>query len=65
MWPDRVSNPGPLALESDALSKALRGPAKVKIKRWEVQVSVNLLATPPLFYPYTLGASICQIRTVK
>ena len=27
MWPDRVSNPGLLALESDALPTALRGPA--------------------------------------
>ena len=27
MWPDRVSSPGPLALESDALQTALRGPA--------------------------------------
>ena len=27
MWPDRVSNPGPLALESDALPTALLGPA--------------------------------------
>ena len=27
MRPDRVSNPGPLALESDALPTALRGPA--------------------------------------
>ena len=27
MWPDRVSNPGPLALESDALPIALCGPA--------------------------------------
>ena len=27
MWPDRVSNPGHLALESDALPTALRGPA--------------------------------------
>ena len=26
MRPDRVSNPGPLALESDALPTALRGP---------------------------------------
>ena len=31
MWPDRVSNPGPLALESDALPTALRGAAKMKI----------------------------------
>ena len=29
MWPDRVSNPGPLALESDMLPTALRGPAKL------------------------------------
>ena len=27
MWPDRVSNAGPLTLESDALSTALRGSA--------------------------------------
>ena len=26
MWPDRVSNSGPLSFESDALSTALRGP---------------------------------------
>ena len=26
MWPDLVSNPGPLPLESDALPTALRGP---------------------------------------
>ena len=28
MWPDLVLNPGPLALESDALPTAPRGPAK-------------------------------------
>ena len=28
MWPDRVSNPGPLAFESDALLTALRCPAE-------------------------------------
>ena len=27
MWPDRVSNPGPLTYESGALPLALRGPA--------------------------------------
>ena len=27
MWPDRVSNPGPLAPESNALLTALHGPA--------------------------------------
>ena len=29
MWPDRVSNPGPLTHESGALQTALRGPAKI------------------------------------
>ena len=28
MWPDLVSNPGPLTYESGALPTALRGPAK-------------------------------------
>ena len=32
MWPDRVSNPGPLTYESGALPTALRDPAIVKIK---------------------------------
>ena len=29
MWPDRVSNPGPLTNESDFLPTALRGPALI------------------------------------
>ena len=29
MWPDRVSNPGPLTYESGALPTALRGSARV------------------------------------
>ena len=29
MWPDRVSNPGPLTYESDALPTALHGPASL------------------------------------
>ena len=29
MWPDRVSNPGPLTYESGALPTALCGPARV------------------------------------
>ena len=28
MWPDRVSNPGPLTYESGALPTALHGPAQ-------------------------------------
>ena len=30
MWPDQVSNPGPLTYESGALPNALRGPAQVQ-----------------------------------
>ena len=32
MLPDRVSNPGPLTYESDALPIALRGPAKFLVQ---------------------------------
>ena len=31
MWPDRVSNPGPLTYESGALPIALRGPANAVV----------------------------------
>ena len=34
MWPDRVSNPGPLTYESGALPTALRGPALLKDLQW-------------------------------
>ena len=32
MWPDLVSNPGPLTYESGALPTALRGPAPIHRK---------------------------------
>ena len=31
MWPDWVSNPGPLTYESGALLTALRGPAPINV----------------------------------
>ena len=34
MWPDRVSNPGPLVLESDALPTALRGAALIPRQKY-------------------------------
>ena len=37
MWPDRVSNPGPLTYESGALPTALRGPAARVIMKGHVQ----------------------------
>ena len=33
MWPNRVSNPGPLTYESGALPTALRGPATINWSR--------------------------------
>ena len=40
MWPDRVSNPGPLTCESVALPTALRGPAALIL----------------IWYPFTAGS---------
>ena len=36
MWPDRVSDPGSLALESDALPIALRGTARDMKRKYEL-----------------------------
>ena len=48
MWPDRVSNPGPLALEADALPTELRGPVDIKIESGcsasPESISINLMA---------------------
>ena len=35
MWPDRVSNPGPLTYESGALPTALRGPGLSLAPGWK------------------------------
>ena len=47
MWPDRVSNPGPLTYESDALSTALHGPARSVLKTdldfWDVFLTKKLI----------------------
>ena len=48
MWPDRVSNLGPLTYESGALPIALRGPASNEqndenaAAHWLVQICLNL-----------------------
>ena len=43
MWPDLVLNPGPLALESDALPTAPRGPAKEESKNeYDIHVVASL-----------------------
>ena len=37
MLPDRVSNPGPLTYESDALPIALRGPAGLSVSHYRAE----------------------------
>ena len=44
MLPDRVSNPGPLTYESDALSIALRGPAEEKEKLYQNYFQKSILS---------------------
>ena len=41
MWPDRVSNPGPLTYESGALPIALRGPARSHSPIFKVCMILN------------------------
>ena len=43
MWPDRISNPGPLTYESGALLTALRDPAVVFVACVKRQASVGML----------------------
>ena len=47
MWPDRVSNPGPLTYESGALPIALRGPASRSISKKQIALNqrVSLAGT--------------------
>ena len=46
MWPDRVSNPGPLTYESGALPTALRGPAIGQVNNYSSRFIVCQLSTP-------------------
>ena len=43
MWPDRVSNPGPLTYESGALPTALRGPATFKVNQLFIVFVLNVV----------------------
>ena len=51
MLPDRVSNPGPLTYESNALPIALRGPAW---KRGEIAPWEQFMSFPTIFSIYIL-----------
>ena len=45
MWPDWVSNPGPLTYESGALPTVLRGPAlnETNLSAWHMISKVSLV----------------------
>ena len=58
MWPDRVSNPGPLAQESDMLPTALRGPV-ISFGQNNLISNVNSLAVR--FNKRTLNAHLCGL----
>ena len=45
MWPDRVSNPGPLTYESGALPIALRGPARFPYKGYTFYSRTSMART--------------------
>ena len=55
MWPDRVSNPGPLTCESAALPTALRGPTSEK----------NFSSKYPGKYLHVNNDTCCSIGTPR
>ena len=57
MWPDRVSNPGPLTYESDALPTALRGPAVFKAIERSMNSTEDYVMTAKSSFP--LDYSTC------
>ena len=59
MWPDRVSNPGPLTYKSGVLPTALRGPASVFLKSILIFLSVAHSLTIQSSLPNIV---ICLIR---
>ena len=69
MWPDRVSNPGPLTYESGALPTALRGPANVRNKKLEIQSTTALVLDAGTDNVYLICVFIifisCLLRKVK
>ena len=56
MWPDRVSNPGPLTYESGALPIALHGPAMTKMAAVPIYGK-----TPSKIFSRTSGKIAVQI----
>ena len=65
MWPDRVSNPGLLTLESDALPIAPRGPTVVVETMLQVSCACANTTECELFNAYcALSTDTCLSLTV-
>ena len=64
MWPDRVSNPGPLTYKSGALPIALRGPASQFITRFKFYLRVDKTYSVLLIQHRTI-LTLMVIKTVS
>ena len=59
MWPDRVSNSRPLALGSDALPTALRGPAVTQVTTKKFLLPLQRATTQAgMIYPCWSGSPL-------
>ena len=63
MLPDRVSSPGPLAHESDALPTAVRGPAKKEVMLSEELLRVSVIFEIP--FVYEILSAVFILRTLQ
>ena len=57
MWPDRVSNPGPLTYESGALPTALCGPANIRGGTGDKSKIIFLFSSENIYCDPTLDSS--------
>ena len=66
MWPDRVSNPGPLTYESGALPIALRGPATVRERLFHAVSCflLRMLSAKNVFLP-RISALLCFLSRLS
>ena len=66
MLPDRVSNPGPLTYESDALPIALRGPARMRRKKTTMTIIKQTVWTKFVYFRSLCFASfqVCNISCI-
>ena len=58
MWPDRVSNPGPLTYKSDALPTALHSLPPLIGKNLLIQEQFFPLRVDPMWKSYSVGKKI-------